>query len=105
MPGWVNLGPVRCAVEDAPREVTFDGRYAQVGQVQAGQVVSLSFPVSEQTELVDIRSQWYYLVRKGHDVVFIDPPGRLCPLYRRDHYRDEVTLWKKTARYVDDRAP
>ena len=44
------------------------------------------------------------LVRKGHDIVCIDPPGKLCPLYQRDHYRDNATLWKKTTRYLDEKS-
>ena len=40
--------------------------------------------------------------RKGHDIGHIVPPGKLCPLYQRDHYRDDVTLWKKNSRYLDE---
>jgi hypothetical protein len=102
MPGWVELGQVQCVVGESPRAVSFDGRYAQVGEVKADQSVRLIFPIAERTDRVTISSQWYFLVRKGHDVVFIDPPGKLCPLYQRDHYRDNVTLWKKAIRYVDE---
>ena len=41
-------------------------------------------------------------VRKGHDIVCIDPPGKPCSLYQMDHYWDDVTLWKKTIRYLDE---
>ena len=102
VPGWVRLSHVRCAVDETPREVTFDGRYAQVGQVAGNQTVRLTFPIAERTDCVTINDERYFLVRKGHDVVFVDPPGRLCPLYQRDHYRDDVTLWKRTSRYLDE---
>ena len=99
MPAWVDLGQLRCLVGESPRSVTFDGRYAQVGEVRGDQAVHLSFPIEERTDRVSINHRWYSLVRKGHDIVFIDPPGKLCPLYQRDHYRDSITLWRKSSRY------
>jgi hypothetical protein len=39
-------------------------------------------------------------VRKGNDVVAIDPPGRNCPLYRREHYRVAETRWREVERFV-----
>ncbi len=102
MPAWVDLGQVTCLVDESPREVRFDGRYVQVGECRRGQVVHLNFPIGERTDRVSINNRWYILVRKGHDIVYIDPPGKLCPLYQRDHYRDDVTLWKKTTRYLDE---
>ena len=104
IPGWVELSQVQCSVGATPRPVTFDGHYALVGQVHANQSVQITFPIAERTDCVTINDQRYFLVRKGHDVVFIDPPGTLCPLYQRDHYRDGVTLWKKGTRYVDERS-
>ena len=104
MPAWVELGQVTCRVDESPREVGFDGRYAQVGDVRSQQVVRLDFPISERTDRVTINNRWYLLVRKGHDIVCIDPPGKLCPLYQRDHYRDNATLWKKTTRYLDEQS-
>ena len=101
MPAWVTLSQVACKVGETPRSVSYDGRYADVGEVHAGDDVSFAFPIAERTDLVTIAHQWYHLVHKGHDVVCIDPPGKLCPLYQRDHYRDNVTLWKKDTRYVD----
>ncbi|MDE0431610.1 MAG: hypothetical protein OXH98_17745 [Caldilineaceae bacterium] len=102
MPAWVDLGQVSCFVDDSAREIAFDGRYAQVGDVRGKQSVRLNFPIGERTDRVTINNRWYLLVRKGHDIVYIDPPGKLCPLYQRDHYRDNVTLWKKTTRYMDE---
>ena len=42
------------------------------------------------------------LVRKGNDVVAIDPPGRVCPLYQRAHYRENEPRWRKLQRFVTD---
>jgi len=101
MPAWVEPAEVQCHVDDNPRALTFSGRYAQVGEVLPQQRVRLHFPIAERTDCIYLNNRWYFLVRKGHDVVCIDPPGKLCPLYRRDHYRDDATLWKKTTRYLD----
>ena len=30
----------------------------------------------------------------------IDPPGRYCPLYARDHYRQNKTRWREIERFV-----
>ena len=102
LPGWVQLSAVQCVVDNAPRSVSFAGRYAQLGEVKANQTVTLSFPIEERTDRATMNNERYFLVRKGHDVVSIDPPGKQCPLYQRDHYRDNVTLWKKATRYVDE---
>ena len=102
VPAWVEPGRVECSVGDKPREIKFDGRYAAVGRVEAGQAARLTFPIRETTDRVSMKNQWYFLVRRGYDVVFIDPPGRLCPLYQRDHYRGGATLWKNVTRYVSE---
>ena len=102
MPAWVNLNEVRCVVGGEERAAHFAGRYAEVGTVQPGETVTLTFPIGETTDSIHIDNHRYFLVRKGHDVVAIDPPGLLCPLYQRDHYRDPRTLWHSTTRYVDE---
>ncbi len=99
LPGWVELGKVICNVDGFFREVNFEGRYAVVGGLSPGQVATLTFPLAEELSRVTAKNQWYYLVRRGHDVVRIDPPGVLSPLYNRDHYRDGVTLWKQADRH------
>ena len=103
LPGWVSLPDVRGAVDGSPRDIGLDGRAATLGAVKTGQTATLNFPIAERTDRVTARNRWYFLQRKGHDVVLIDPPGGRCPLYQRDHYRDDATLWKKVTRYVDER--
>ena len=88
IPEWVAPGDTRCRVNDGERSVSWDGRYAQVGLVQPSDVVTLTFPIAERTDVVHIEKQRFTLVRKGNDVVSIDPPGRYYPLYQRQHYRD-----------------
>jgi len=97
---WVKPEEARCTVNGAPRHLRFDGRYAQVGRVNAGQEVTLEFPIRERTDRVIIEKQRYTLIRRGNDVVWIDPPGKNRPLYQRGHYRGGETLWKSARRFV-----
>ena len=55
----------------------------------------MRFPIEEKTENIWIEKDRYTVVRKGSEVVSIDPPGRYCPLYQRGHYRQDRTLWQK----------
>lgn len=73
-----------------------------VGTVAKGQSVEVTFPIAETVQKVDIEKQRYVLTLKGDEVVNIDPPGRFCPFYQRDCYRDSVTRWKKVTRFVSD---
>jgi len=100
IPEWVAPSQVRVLVNGQDREVAWDGRYAQVGQVKPGDAASLTFPISERRETVWIEKESYDLVVKGNDVVAIDPPGRQCPLYQREHYRQNTTRWRKVERFV-----
>jgi len=100
IPEWVKPGEVRCAVAGVERPPAFDGRYARVGAVQAGQTATLTFPNPERTESVWIEKHPYTLYLKGNTVVEIDPPGTVCPLFQRAHYRENVTRWRKIERFV-----
>ena len=102
IPEWVRPEEATCRIDGRPRDVTWDGRYAEVGRVASGQTAQISFPIGEHVEHVDIEKRRYILTVKGNDVVNIDPPGRFCPLYQRDHYREDSTRWRKVRRFVSD---
>ena len=36
----------------AERSLSFDGRYAQVGEVKPGDVATLTFPIAERTDVI-----------------------------------------------------
>ena len=44
IPEWVKPEEVSCFVNNIPRETVFRGRYAQVGSVESGNVVTMVFP-------------------------------------------------------------
>ena len=102
IPEWVKPAEARVQVDGADRKVRRNGRYAELGEVKPGQVATVTFPIAERTDTVWIEKEKYTLVRKGNDVVAIDPPGRSCPLYQRDHFRQESTRWRKIQRFVSD---
>lgn len=102
IPEWVTPSETRAKVSDEGHSLIFDGRYANVGKVKPGDVVTLTFPIFERTDVVNIQRQPYTLVRKGNDVVYIEPPGKNCPLYQRVHYRENYTRYRKIARFVSE---
>jgi hypothetical protein len=102
IPEWVKHEEVSCFVNNIPRETVFQGRYAQVGPVESGNVVTMVFPISERTVTTTIGGVSYTLIIKGNDVVSIDPPGQWHPFYQRAHYRDGVR-WLKRERFVPTR--
>ena len=71
-----------------------------VGKVVPNDVVTLSFPIFERTDQVRIQGKDYTLIRRGNDVVHIDPPGKYCPLYQREKYRENKVHTKKVQRFV-----
>jgi hypothetical protein len=80
IPEWVKPEKVRVQVNGNDRRLQWEGRYAVVGAVVAGDVAVMKFPISERTDTVWIEKHKYTLTRKGNDVIAIDPPGRVCPL-------------------------
>jgi len=102
IPEWVAPAEARCRVNGAERELGWDGRYALVGRVAPGDIASLTFPISERIDVVDVQKARYTLVRRGNEIVQIDPPGRYAPLYQRQHYRSDAVRWRRIERFVSD---
>ena len=102
LPQWVQTADAQCTVDGQNRGLTFDGRYARVGRVAKGQVVSLTFPISERTERVTIVGRDYTLIIRGNDVVSIDPPGKYFALYQRDLFRTGEPTYRRVTRFVSE---
>jgi hypothetical protein len=99
IPEWVKHEEVSCFVNNVPRELVFQGRYAKIESAESGNVVTMTFPISERTVKTSIGGVSYTLIIKGNDVVFIDPPGQWHAFYQREHYREKVR-WVKRERFV-----
>ncbi len=100
IPEWVESRDVRCLVNGTQRQLGFRGRYARMGHVESGNLVTVSFPIHERTVDTIIGNAPYTLIVKGNDVVSIDPPGRWHPFYERSHYRENTTRWVTRDRFV-----
>ncbi len=103
IPEWTQPGDVSCSVNGERRPLNWEGRYALIGEVQAKGQVTVTFPIAERTIETEIERSPYTLVLRGNEVVRIDPAGKHCPLYQRDHYRNEDTRWRKMTRFVTPR--
>ena len=100
IPEWVAPEQARCEVDGQERKLGWNGRYAKVGNVGAGSIVRLTFPIAERSEVVWIEKRRYKIVRKGNEVVSIDPPGIKHPLYQREHFRADRARTRKVVRFV-----
>ena len=103
IPEWVKPEQTECQVNGSKRMLSWDGRYAVVRGIAPKDMVTLTFPIFERTDVVNIEGQDYALIRKGNDVVHIDPPGKHYPYYQREKYRENEVQWKKTRRFVSDK--
>jgi len=97
---WVKPEEASVEVDGQAHDISWDGRYAVVGDVKPGAVVTMRFPIAERTENVWIEKRHYTLTIKGNNVVAIDPRGAICPLYDHTHYRLNRTRWKETLRFA-----
>jgi len=102
IPEWVAPAETHCEVNESGRSLGWDGRYARVGAVKPDDLVTLIFPIAKRTDRVHIEKRPYALVRKGNEVISIDPPGRNCPLYQRNHYSEDAPRWREVERFVTD---
>ena len=102
-PEWVETQcpQMVCKVNGSPRSLHWEGRYVNVGAARAGDVVSVTFPISERTVKESIRPKTYTLVVKRNTVVSIDPPGKNGPLYQNcEKYRNDQVQWRQLKRFV-----
>ena len=68
---------------DAPNPWAWNDGYVQVDGLSPGAVVTISFPLAEHEETVDVLGDEYVVAWRGDTVMAIDPPGHVGPLYQR----------------------
>ena len=95
-------GAVRCEVNGKPRAVRWAGRYAELGRVDSGDSVTMTFPLVESKGHIYIEKRAYRVILRGNTCVAIDPPGKNFPLFGREHLRTPETRWRKTKRFVPE---
>ena len=102
IPEWVTRNQTVCKVNNIDRKPSWDGRFASVGKVSPGDIVTVTFPIFEKTHKINIQGTEYTIVSKGNDVVNIEPQGKYCLLYQRDKYRSNKVQWKKVQRFIPE---
>jgi len=100
IPEWVKPNDVSGLVNGTQRELTVQGRYALIGYVKSGDLVTITFPIFERTVNTTIGNIPYTLIIKGNDVVSINPPGKWYPFYQREKYRENHVYWVNRERFV-----
>ena len=83
LPEWLEFSAVNTTVGGKKAETRLQGRYLAVEGVTAGDEVELTFPVPDRTLHRVLGRRPYKLTLRGSNVVAIDPPGIVCPLYQR----------------------
>ena len=102
LPEWIVAGDqaVRCTVADKPCGLKWEGRYVNLGAAHPGDRIEVTFPISVGTIREKVAGKDYALTVKGNTVVAIDPPGHNCPLFQREHFRQDKAPWQTVSRFV-----
>ncbi len=82
-PEWVKSSsdPLSCQVNGSPRNLSWNGRYVNIGKASPGDTVELTFPISERTVEETVGGVNHTLVIRGNNVISISPPGKNYPFY------------------------
>lgn len=99
-PEWSSPEQAKVTVNDKSRSVSTSGRFVQVGSVAGGDVVTITFPISERERRAKIAENTYDLLIRGNDVVRMDPPGKYQTVYQRERYRRDEPAWVEVQRYI-----
>ena len=106
MPEWVESESkqVTCAVNNQPREFTWQGRYIHLGPVNKGAIVTVQFPIGVRSVNQHIVEVDRKLTIKGNEVISIEPREGLLHFtgYDRDHYLEDATRWVEIERFAPD---
>lgn len=103
IPKWADLKQVKFTVDGKLRAVKWNGQYAELGEVKAGQTAVAEFPVTERTTEYNMGDYTVKYTIRGNTVVSMTPPGKVCPLYQnREGMRDAKVKMKAVTRYVPE---
>jgi hypothetical protein len=102
VPEWVpaHSPEVIARTRAGRRNFGWEGRYLALGDARPGEVIAVTFPISERRTTETIGNVSYRLHLKGNTVVSIDPPGQNGPLYGREYYLAERAPSRKVERFI-----
>jgi len=81
LPEWVEPSKVTVSIEGKEKSARCRGHELALGQLKAGEAVTVNFPVPERTFWRLISNFPYKLTLRGSNVVAIEPRGEAAPLY------------------------
>ena len=101
-PEWIGAdsGTLTVLINNQPTTFSWEGRYVRLEKIEQGSTVAIKFPISEWTAQETMSQAEYMLTMKGNSVVAISPTGQNGPLYQRELYRLNQTLWRQMSRFV-----
>lgn len=104
MPEWIqtNSKDVVCKIKNDQTLFTWSGKYINLCNLKKGQMLTITFPISETVVKQKLAGTDYTFGVKGNTVISVEPTGKYCPLYQRDQYRQSQTKWRKIQRFVPD---
>jgi hypothetical protein len=106
IPDWVSTEQANCTVDGEPRSLSWDGHNAVMSTLNGGNTVVVTFPMKEQTVETVIGGRRFTLIRRGNEVVNIDPPGEYYPFYNwKETYRTSEVQWRNVTRFVPAALP
>ena len=82
-PEWVESSSdaLSCRINGDSRNLSWNGRYVDIGKASPGDAVELAFPISERTVEETVGGVHHTLVIRGNNVISISPPGKNYPFY------------------------
>lgn len=101
-PEWVQGNSPEVAASAHRGSISFhwEGRYLNLGSAAPGEMLTVTFPISQRRTRETIGNVPYTLDIKGNTVVSIDPPGANGPLYQRRRYLAAEAPVRKVERFV-----
>ena len=98
----VEAKDARVTVDGADLSPRVDGRYLDLGEVDAGKTVTVTFPLQTEIRQVWVEKSPYRYTFKGTTVIEAFPREELGDLYNRVHYRHPHALWKETDLFLPE---
>jgi len=108
MPGYMNLSRLVCALNGKPVRQRFIGRYLVVDGLKPGDIITLDFPLKEETYHFTAHAKTgydevYTISMKANTVLDISPRDEdptAYPFFLREHMKADKAPMKTVTRFV-----
>jgi hypothetical protein len=105
VPEWIDSGTpqVKANRGGTAVPVRWSGRYVQLGPVNPGDTLAVTFPIFTHTARQTIAGVDYTMQIRGNTVTSMSPGGENGPLYRREYLNADRAPTKRVQRFVTER--